>query len=80
MGLDIYSAIEQRVQQNPDCLDTPFKKALYEAVKNRDSKKGAELVNNFCNSMNVDPKTAYNAAGNYMSQMVQNGPQQAQRR
>lgn len=80
MGLDIYSAIEQRVQQDPNCLDTPFKKALYEAVKNRDSQKGEELVNNFCNSMNVDPKVAFNAAGNYMSQMVQNGPQETQKR
>lgn len=80
MELDIYAAIEQRVRQDPNCLDTPFKKALYEAVKNRDSARGEELARNFCNSMNVDPKMAYNAAGNYMSQMVQNGPQQMQRR
>lgn len=80
MGLDIYSAIEQRVQQNPGCLDTPFKKALYDAVKNRDSEKGEELANNFCTSMNIDPQAAFNAAGNYMQSLVQNGPQQAQKR
>lgn len=80
MGFDIYSAIEQRVKQNPDCLDTPFKKALYEAVQNRDSVKGEELARNFCNSMDVDPQAAFNAAGNFMQNMIQNGPQQTQKR
>lgn len=77
---DIFSAIEQMVKQNPNLLDTPFKKALYEAVQERDSTKGEELAKNFCSSMGVDPQTAYNAAGNFMQNMIQNGPPQMQRR
>lgn len=80
MANDIYSAIEQMVQQNPNLLDTPFKRELYKAVQERDSQKGAELANNFCQSMGVSPQQAYNAAGNFMQNMVQNGPPQMQRR
>lgn len=80
MANDIFSAIEQQVQRNPNLLDTPFKRELYKAVQERDSQKGRELANNFCQSMGVSPEQAFNAAGNYMGQMVRNGPPQMQRR
>lgn len=80
-NVDVFTAIEHMVQQNPNMLDTPFKRAMYQAVQERDSKKGEELMQNFCSSMGVSPEMAFNAAGNYMQGLVQNGPpQQMQRR
>lgn len=72
MNNNFTTALLQAIEKNPNMLDTPMKREMYEALKNGDSKKGEELANNYCQTMNMsDRNQAVNSASNFIMQRFQ---------
>lgn len=60
------------IENNPGMLDTPMKQEMYKALKSGDSKRGEELANNYCQTMNIsDRNQAVNSASNFIMQRFQ---------
>lgn len=72
MDSNFKGAIIGAIERNPNMLDTPMKREMFEALKNGDSKRGEELANNYCQTMEMtDRNQAVSSASNFIMQRFQ---------
>lgn len=72
MDNNFKNAMMMAIERNPGMLDTPMKQEMYQALKSGDSKRGEELANNYCQTMNMtDRNQAVNSASSFIMQRFQ---------
>lgn len=68
MNNNFLSMAMNMIEKNPNLLDTPMKKAMFQALQSGDSQKGEELARNFCATYGMNPQEASQQAQQFVMQ------------
>lgn len=59
------------IEKNPNMLDTPMKREMFNALKSGDSAKGMELAQNLCSTYGMNPAEASQSAQQFVMSRFQ---------